>query len=161
MHSREESLSVVEGRWDVLVVGGGITGAGIALEATRCGLRTLLVEKRDYAWGTSSRSGKLVHGGLRYLKQGKILLTRQAVRERERLLRDSGGLVEELPFLLPLYLGERPSRLVYAAGLWIYDVLAGRVTHRWLDKPDFLLRAPGIADEGLAGGFRTNSSTPT
>ncbi len=72
--------------WDVLVVGGGITGAGILLEASRRGLRALLVEQCDFAWGTSSRSSKLVHGGLRYLAQGHVKLTREAVREREALL---------------------------------------------------------------------------
>ena len=74
------------GPWDVLVIGGGITGAGILREAVRHGLRALLVEQRDFAWGTSSRSSKLVHGGLRYLKEGKLRLTRASVTERERLV---------------------------------------------------------------------------
>jgi glycerol-3-phosphate dehydrogenase len=76
--------------WDVVVVGGGITGAGILLESVRMGLDALLVEQRDFAWGTSSRSSKLVHGGLRYLKEGRIFLTREAVRERERLAQHEG-----------------------------------------------------------------------
>jgi len=82
--------------WDLIVIGGGITGAGILREAVRCGLRTLLLEKNDFAWGTSSRSSKLVHGGLRYLKQGRFLLTRTAVKEREALLREAPGLVERV-----------------------------------------------------------------
>src|SRR5262249_17423506 len=84
--------------WDVLVVGGGITGAGILLEASRRGLRALLVEQRDFAWGTSSRSSKLVHGGLRYLKEGQFALTRESVHERESLLREAAGLVEPQSF---------------------------------------------------------------
>jgi glycerol-3-phosphate dehydrogenase len=81
--------------WDLLVVGGGITGAGILLEASRRGLKALLVEQRDFAWGTSSRSSKLVHGGLRYLKEGRLGLMRESVHEREALLREAPGLVRE------------------------------------------------------------------
>src|SRR5712692_7891221 len=99
--------------WDLLVIGGGITGAGILREATRLGLRTLLVEQRDFAWGTSSRSTKMVHGGLRYLRQGKLLLTAQAVRERERLLREGPGLVEEIGFLLAHEKSDPMARLRY------------------------------------------------
>ena len=84
---REEIWSDISQDWDLIVVGGGITGAGILREATRLGLHVLLVEQRDFAWGTSSRSSKLVHGGLRYLKEGKIGLTRDSVREREQLLK--------------------------------------------------------------------------
>ena len=87
--------------WDLVVVGGGITGAGIARRATHLGLRVLLFEQRDFGWGTSSRSSKLVHGGLRYLQQAQIGVVRDSVRERERLLRAAPGLVEELGFLMP------------------------------------------------------------
>ncbi len=79
--------------WDLVVVGGGITGAGILHEASQRGRKALLLEQRDFAWGASSRSSKLVHGGLRYLKQGKLLLTAASARERERLLADAPGLV--------------------------------------------------------------------
>ena len=82
--------------WDLIIVGGGITGAGILREAVRMNLRVLLVEQKDFACGTSSRSSKLVHGGLRYLKEGHFLLTRDSVRERERLLKEAPGLVEPL-----------------------------------------------------------------
>src|SRR4030081_1689716 len=111
--------------WEVLVIGGGITGAGILREATRLGLRTLLVEQRDFAWGTSSRSTKLVHGGLRYLRQGKLLLTAQAVRERERLLREGPGLVEEMGFLLAHEKSDLMARLEDGLGLTLYDLFAG------------------------------------
>ena len=89
---------LLRAQWDLLVIGGGITGAGIVREAARRGLRALLVEQRDFAWGTSSRSSKLVHGGLRYLKQGQLGLTRESVRERERLLpRRPAWLIRWLP----------------------------------------------------------------
>src|SRR5471030_2438299 len=79
---------------DLLVIGGGIAGAGVALEASRSGIRVMLVEARDFAWGSSSRSSKLVHGGLRYLREGAFGLTRESVRERGRLMQDAPGLVE-------------------------------------------------------------------
>jgi len=84
--------------WDLIVIGGGITGAGIFREASRMGMHVLLVERMDFAWGTSSRSSKLVHGGLRYLKEGKLLLTKVSVEERERLLKEAPGLVDFLGF---------------------------------------------------------------
>src|SRR5512135_3765084 len=80
-------------RWDLVIVGGGITGAGILREAARLGLDALLVEKRDFAWGTSSRSSKLVHGGLRYLKEGKFHLTQTLIQQREQLVQEAPGLV--------------------------------------------------------------------
>jgi glycerol-3-phosphate dehydrogenase len=83
----------LDSNWDVIIIGGGITGAGIFRETVRTGLKSLLLEQQDFAWGTSSRSSKLVHGGLRYLKEGRIFLTRDAVRERERLLVEARGLV--------------------------------------------------------------------
>jgi glycerol-3-phosphate dehydrogenase len=140
--------------WEVLVVGGGITGAGILREATRAGLRALLVERRDFAWGTSSRSSKLVHGGLRYLREGKVRLTRAAVTERERLLADGPGLVERLGFLLATYEGARPGALTYRAGLGVYDLLALRWSHQHYEADDFRMLAPHIAEHGLQGGFR-------
>ncbi|HSY28482.1 MAG TPA: FAD-dependent oxidoreductase, partial [Burkholderiaceae bacterium] len=89
---REQLPELFAREWDLVIVGGGITGAGILLEAARRGLRALLVEQRDFAWGTSSRSSKLVHGGLRYIKEGKLLLTRDSVQERQNLLREAPGL---------------------------------------------------------------------
>ncbi len=144
----------LENEWDVLVIGGGITGAGIFREATRHGLSALLVDQRDFAWGTSSRSSKLVHGGLRYLGQGKIGLTRDSVRERERLAADAPGLVKRLGFLLPTYQGDQPSSLAMRAGLSIYDLLALNWTHRHYGPEEFRLLAPRISADGLEGGFR-------
>lgn len=140
--------------WDIVVIGGGITGAGVLREATRVGLRALLIEQRDFAWGTSSRSSKLVHGGLRYLKEGRLRLTRAAVRERERLLDDGPGLIDPLGFLLATYKGEGPGRRIYGAGLTLYDLLALQWTHRYFAAADFRLLAPHIVQEGLQGGFQ-------
>ncbi len=139
--------------WDIIVVGGGITGAGILREATRMGLRTLLVEQRDYAWGTSSRSTKLVHGGLRYLKDRKLGLMWASVRERERLLADGPGLIDPLGFLLVVYKGDRPGTWTYRAGLSMYDLMALQWTHRRYSAGEMRMLAPSIARDGLEGGF--------
>src|ERR1700749_4692251 len=110
---------------DVLVVGGGITGAGVALDAASRGLRTALVEKDDFASGTSSKSSKLVHGGLRYLQQGDVRLVYEALAERQRLRRNAPHLVRGLPFLLPVLGrgGVIPRKLSRAVGtaMWMYD----------------------------------------
>ncbi|MCP3951022.1 MAG: glycerol-3-phosphate dehydrogenase/oxidase [Desulfobacterales bacterium] len=139
--------------WDLIVIGGGITGAGILREAVRYGLRTLLLEKNDFAWGTSSRSSKLVHGGLRYLKQGRFLLTRTAVKEREALLREAPGLVESLKFCVPVFSGQRPGKWALETGLTMYDLIAGKKQHRFEDKTVFSGSIPGIRIDGLTGGF--------
>jgi glycerol-3-phosphate dehydrogenase len=140
--------------WDVIVIGGGITGAGILREATRLGLRTLLVERRDFGWGTSSRSAKLVHGGLRYLKEGKLRLTRASVHERQRLLQEGPGLIDPLGFLLATYKGDHPGRWTFSAGLTVYDLLALQWSHRHYSAEDFQMLAPHISQDGLEGGFR-------
>src|SRR5947209_11769253 len=93
-------------RFDVLVIGGGITGAGVALDAASRGLRTALVERDDFASGTSSKSSKLVHGGLRYLQQGDVRLVYEALHERQRLRHNAPHLVKILPFLLPILTGK-------------------------------------------------------
>ncbi|MDJ0762762.1 MAG: glycerol-3-phosphate dehydrogenase/oxidase [Myxococcota bacterium] len=142
-------------QWDLIVIGGGVTGAGVLKEAVRMGLKTLLVEQRDFAWGTSSRSSKLVHGGLRYLKQGKFGLTRESVVHRERLVREAPGLVTPISFYVPIYqtgnVGQ--GRWLLKLGLSIYDVMAWKLQHAFL-KPDVLLQAvPGLRREGLIGGY--------
>lgn len=139
--------------WDLIIIGGGITGAGILREAARCGLRALLLEQNDFASGTSSRSSKLVHGGLRYLKTGQWHLTLESVRERERLLRDGAGLVEPLGFVLPVYAKQKPSGWMLRAGLFAYDLMARRLRHRVLDINAIRLLAPAIREAGLLGGF--------
>ena len=151
---RQESWSQLEQNWDIIVIGGGITGAGILREAGRLGLNVLLVEQKDFAWGTSSRSSKLVHGGLRYLKEGRIGLTRESVLERQNLLEEGPGLIDPLGFLLASYKGDKVGRLVYSAGLTIYDLLALQWSHQYYSAADFKLFAPHLSTEGLKGGFR-------
>lgn len=140
--------------WDIIVIGGGITGAGILLEASRRGLRVLLVEQRDFAWGTSSRSSKLVHGGLRYLKEGKLGLTRDSVRERQNLMHEAAGLVDPQSFAFADYKGRKPGRWMFQLGLAIYDWLAGqgRQRHHFATH-EFLMLAPNIGRTDLQGGM--------
>ena len=143
----------IPSHWDLVVIGGGITGAGIFREAARMGMRTLLVERMDYAWGTSSRSSKLVHGGLRYLKEGKILLTKASVEERERLLEEAPGLVEILGFLMPVYKDQSPGRAALSAGLTLYDMMARGHEHEFLEPQEFSMMLPHVKEQGLTGGF--------
>lgn len=147
-------LDDLQENWDLIIIGGGITGAGILRESIRMGLRVLLVEEKDFAWGTSSRSSKLVHGGLRYLKEGKFLLTKAAVEERENLINDAPGLVESLVFLLPVYKGHSPGKLALETGLSIYDLIAKKRQHKYFEADAFLDMAPHIEKKGLTGGFR-------
>lgn len=138
---------------DLLVIGGGVTGAGIFYEAARLGLKPVLVERHDFAWGTSSRSSKLIHGGLRYLKEGHFLLTRDAVKERERLLNEAPGLVAPIAFLVPIYKGRGPGRWTLEAGLSIYDLLAQKRQHRFLEADALVAQVPFIDREALIGGY--------
>jgi glycerol-3-phosphate dehydrogenase len=147
------NLETLPEEWDLIVVGGGITGAGILREAARMNLRVLLLEQKDFAWGTSSRSSKLVHGGLRYLKEGRFLLTRDAVKERERLLKDAPGLVKQLEFLVPVYKDRGPGRWVLEAGLSIYDLIAHKRQHQFYPPAEFIKLLPHIDQKELAGGF--------
>jgi glycerol-3-phosphate dehydrogenase len=151
---RDRIWSKLGQQWDLLIVGGGITGAGLLREAARLGLKALLVEQRDFAWGTSSRSSKLIHGGLRYLKEWDLLLARTAVQEREELLAEGPGLIDPLGFLLSVYKGDSPGRLLYGLGLSVYDLLAMRWSHTYHPPEAFQLLAPHISREGLRGGFR-------
>lgn len=151
---REDAWSQLDLDWDLIIIGGGITGAGILREAVRLGLKALLVEQRDFAWGTSSRSSKLVHGGLRYLKEGKLGLTRASVRERQRLLAEGPGLIDPLGFLLTNYQGDSPGRWTFRAGLSLYDLLALQWSHRQYSPQELRLLAPHISEEGLEGGLQ-------
>jgi glycerol-3-phosphate dehydrogenase len=140
-----------------LIVGGGITGAGIARDAALRGLRTVLVEQGDLAAGTSSRSSRLIHGGLRYLEQGRLRLVLEANRERRLLLRLAPHLVRPLAFVFPLHRGDRVPLWRLAAGMWLYDLLAlfrNVAPHRMLSKRALLAREPMIRERGLLGGAR-------
>src|SRR2546428_5529631 len=122
---------------DLLVIGGGITGAGIARDAALRGIRTALVDKGDFGSVTSSHSSRLVHGGLRYLEQRAFRLVREASRERRVLLTIAPHLVRPLPFLFPAYRGARVPAWQLRAGLWLYDLLAAFQNargHRWLGR---------------------------
>jgi glycerol-3-phosphate dehydrogenase len=147
------NLHEISNRWDLVVIGGGITGAGILREATRMGLNTILVEQNDFAWGTSSRSSKMVHGGLRYLREGRLLLTKLSVEERERLLKESPGLVKPLGLYMPVYADQKPGKGTLKVGLSIYDLLAHERYHRYFDAVEFTRRVPFVRQEGLEGGF--------
>jgi glycerol-3-phosphate dehydrogenase len=147
------NLKKIPESWDLIIIGGGITGAGILREATNMGLRALLIERKDFAWGTSSRSSKLVHGGLRYLKEGKFLLTKMAVEEREHLLKEAPGLVETLGFLLPVYEDQRPGKRTLKVGLSLYDIMARERQHKYFNAAEFYKRMPYAKQEGLVGGF--------
>lgn len=142
--------------WDVVVIGGGITGAGILREATRWGLKTLLVEQKDFAYGTSSRSSKLVHGGLRYLKEGQVGLTWASVQEREKLQQAAPGLVNPLGFLFAHMKGrkQRQEKVLLTAGLAAYDLLAGQWNHQYHNAQQTWLMAPHLDPNKLLGSFQ-------
>lgn len=141
--------------WQLLVVGGGITGSGIALDAASRGLRTALVEREDYAVGTSGRSSRLIHGGLRYLEQFRIGLVREALAERGRLLRLAPHLVRIEPFVFPVY-GGPLARPFYDAGLTLYDLLGAAADggqHRHLTPDEALETTPVLRRQRLRGAF--------
>lgn len=152
--SRSEQLNKLKNQsetWDVIVVGGGITGAGIFREAAHAGLRVLLVEQKDFAWGTSSRSSKMVHGGLRYLGSGQFALANHSVKERQNLMQELPGLVEPLPFMMGHYQGKFPGPRIFNFLLAIYDWMAGQRYRQFFKRGirDFLV--PGMQTEALNG----------
>lgn len=156
---REAGWARLDKPWDLIVIGGGITGAGILAVAARSGLRVLLLEQGDFGYGTSSRSSKMVHGGLRYLKHMQIKLTRESVQERQRLLHAAPGLVEPLGFVYPMYEGSRPSPWLVQLGLGIYTRLASEAgDYQRLDEVDTLMMAPGLKKKDLVRGFQYNDA---
>ena len=145
-----DALADRSARWDVIIIGGGATGLGCAVDAASRGYRTVLLEQHDFAKGTSSRSTKLIHGGVRYLKQGNVKLVSESLRERALLLRNAPELVRLIPFVLPNYTWwERPY---YGIGLTLYSVIAGsRSKH--LTRAEVVQRLPTIRTEELRGGI--------
>lgn len=137
--------------WDMLIIGGGITGAGIAREAARRGLAVLLIEQKDFAWGTSSRSSKMVHGGLRYIASGDYKTTLLSVRERERMLNEASGLVNEMHYVMPHYKGKFPPPWIFNTLLRVYDGLAGKRYSKYFKRDAFLRLNPGIKQEKFLG----------
>ena len=160
---KRPTLAELAPQYDLIVIGGGITGAGVLVEATRAGARALLLDQADFASGTSAGSSKLVHGGLRYLKAGQWRMTLESVRERQRLLNEAPDLVEKLPFMIPIYKGERPGKFAMKIGLWVYDRMAGRKTSQWVEAGEALKFESRMRDKGLLGAMvyedaRTNDS---
>lgn len=155
---REDLLSRLQqaqnDRWDIVIIGGGATGLGAALDAASRGYKTLLVEQYDFAKGTSSRSTKLVHGGVRYLQQGNIKLVREALRERGYLLRNAPHLTSVQAFIVPAF--SWWEKTYYALGLKIYDLLSGKLSlgkTRVLSKKETKDRLPAIQAKDLSGGI--------
>src|SRR4051794_35599540 len=143
-----------ETEWDIIIIGGGATGLGAAVDAASRGYKALLVEQFDFGKGTSSRSTKLVHGGVRYLAQGNIKLVMEALHERGYLLKNASHLTTALAFIVPVYSGL--NKLYYGAGLKIYDLLSGKLSlgkTRLLNKEETLQKLPGISDKKLKGGI--------
>jgi len=141
--------------FDVVIIGGGINGAGIARELSLRGLKVGLFEKNDFGSGTSSASSKLAHGGLRYLEQREFGLVFEACRERERLLRNAPHLVKSLPFILPIYKDSPRPKWQIQIGLWLYDILSRFKTahpHKMLSVKQTLELAPALNPENLVGG---------
>ncbi|MDP6942391.1 MAG: FAD-dependent oxidoreductase, partial [Planctomycetota bacterium] len=135
--------------WDLLVVGGGITGCGIALDAASRGIKVALLEQYDFSSGTSSRSSKLIHGGLRYLKQGQLWTTLESSREKGLLRKLAPHLVRDLPFLFPISGGWK-QRTIVGLGLWIYDLMARRprgLLHQHLSTQETEKMIPGLSEK--------------
>jgi glycerol-3-phosphate dehydrogenase len=148
--------TLAEGTWDVVIVGGGIVGCGALLDAVSRGMRAALIEQDDIASGTSSRSSRLIHGGLRYLEQFRFGLVREALAERSRLLYLAPHLVRIEPLLFPIYGIPFASKAFYDAGLTLYDVLGARHDggwHRRLSRSATLELAPTLRTDGLRGGL--------
>jgi glycerol-3-phosphate dehydrogenase len=155
--SRSQALSRFKTEtFDLLIIGGGITGAATARDAASRGLKVALVEKMDFAWGTSSRSSKLVHGGLRYLENMEFKLVFEALSERANLLKTVPHMVRPLKFYFPVYKGDKNGKGIIGLGMWLYDILAIFRTpgiHRTLSKKKLLADIPFLQSEGLRGGF--------
>lgn len=154
--NRQESIQKLEsygGYWDFIVIGGGATGLGVAVDAASRGYKTLLLEQHDFSKGTSSRSTKLVHGGVRYLRQGNISLVLEALHERGLLIRNAPHLVSNQAFIVPNY--EWWDGPFYGAGMKVYDLLAGKLglgPSKHLSKEETLKRIPTLEPQGLRGG---------
>lgn len=154
--NRDRNLTDVRQRttpWDIVVIGGGATGAGCALDAASRGFEVLLLEQHDFGKGTSSRSTKLIHGGVRYLRQGNISLVREALKERGLLLKNAPHVVHGREFVIPCY--RAWEKYFYGAGMKLYDALSGEYSigrSQLLSFAETIERLPSIAREGLSGG---------
>jgi glycerol-3-phosphate dehydrogenase len=152
--TRSANLSQMrDATFDILVIGGGIVGAGVARDAASRGYRTALVDRGDFAGGTSGKTSRLIHGGLRYLRNYRLGQVRLAARERDLLVDRAPSLVHPLPFLIPAYRDRGPGPILLRFGLFLYDVLSRKRLPRrvWLPREDTWEREPGLRREGLAG----------
>ncbi len=158
---REDSLRrLAQEEFDVLIIGGGVTGAGVALDSASRGLKTALVEQGDFASGTSSKSSKMIHGGLRYLQQREFRLVYENLAERQRLLNNAPHLVSPLPFLIPLFgrdgVVSKTLARSYSTALWLYDITGGlRIgsRHKRVTKDEALAHLPTLNTDRLVAGF--------
>jgi glycerol-3-phosphate dehydrogenase len=157
-HTRADNVQRFQReKFDIAIVGGGITGAGIARDAALRGLSVALLEKGDFGSGTSSKSSRMIHGGLRYLRQRHVSLVRESLRERGVLIKIAPHLVHPFPFLLPVYGSGLEERLQLKVGLTAYDLLAGRLRlerHRMLSSREVLREEPALRSDGLQGALR-------
>lgn len=155
MNRQQNIVRATSELFDVVIIGGGITGAGIAINATKRGWKTLIIDKNDFASGTSSRSAKMIHGGLRYLQQLQISLVKEALHERGHLLKEYPHLVKPQPFFMPIY-KSRLSKLKLGIGLSGYDYLSGNSSmpkHAEIDLEEIKLRFPQLKNDSMVGGF--------
>jgi len=150
---RQQTWSQLDQVWDILIIGGGITGAGILRRAVQEGYRALLVEAADFSSGTSSKSSKLIHGGFRYLRNKQFSVTRESVREREWLLKEARHLVTPLGFIMPCPDDPHIARQ-YGLGVVIYDLLAPKWQHAKLSRVQILKCCPELRSDHLTGGYR-------
>ncbi|TNF39404.1 MAG: glycerol-3-phosphate dehydrogenase/oxidase [Cytophagales bacterium] len=155
--NREENINQLSNKekiWDIAIIGGGSSGLGVALDAVSRGLSVALFEKADFAKGTSSRSTKLLHGGVRYLAQGDVFLVLEALKERGRLIKNAPHLTQSQAFIIPVY--NFWDRVQYSAGLKIYDYMSANLSlgpSRYISKEETLKRMPGIEPKNLFGGI--------
>ncbi len=150
-----DNWKMIGTHFDLIIIGAGINGAGIARDASMRGLKVLLLDKGDIASGTSSFSTRLIHGGLRYLEHGEFGLVRESLRERETLLRIASHLIQPIPILIPIYKKGSRGRFTIHAGMIAYDLLSfgkSLPAHRVLSRADTLTEYPGLKSEGLVGG---------
>ena len=160
--TRIDVATLAQTNWDLVVIGGGITGAGVLLEALRQmgqmgqtgqGKKVLLLEQKDFAWGTSSRSSKMVHGGIRYMAQGDFRLVRESLHERERLLTELPDLVVRQPYLFVVRARQFPSRWAMKPIMWLYDRFAGIRDHQWWSISRLIQRVPQLDATQLKGAM--------
>jgi glycerol-3-phosphate dehydrogenase len=151
---RDRVWSELDTNWDMIIVGGGITGAGVFKEAVQAGYKVLLVEAHDFSSGTSSRSSKMVHGGFRYLANGQFRVTYESVHERERLLRDGKGLIDDLEILFSSFPGDKTPGWQLGLGLVLYSAMAGKWQYAHFNPNELERRCPYLSNPELKGAFR-------